>query len=575
MKVLSVAVAAVIGAVLVLRPTATWAQTPVSGTAQSPVTGTDAQVPTGPARGDDNDNASDRKSAAPAPMRPEPQVRAPADPLAIPPDVAERIGTDADEPPTGKARFRMLPPLWLEHRRATPAGDDRQSLYGLFYYQRRSAKFDADVLFPLAWHLRDDQSHVTVFGPFAHREAPGQHDNWVAPLFFQGKQVDGGYFHAPLLLTTSRHSPKGAFALVGPYFRNRTDTDVDMGVAPLFFHGDNGNEDGARRTYTLIPPLLYYHRERELDESRLTVVGPVVSEVNQKRRIFDIAPLFFRIDGRPEANGKAESHTTLFPFFHYGRSEKQNLFIVPGYLRRTTPTADTMLTPLVSHATTRNGSTSLTAVGPVLPLFFRYRDKDTGAKALALAPLFYTWSSPTGSDFLVPLFGRFETYGVSRSWWFFPTLTVSRDLHGWSTNLHPLVYTGRSDDSSHTVLAPLFWDFASNKGRSTVAFPLYWRFADTPSDSVTQVAGNTLYLQKKVAGGSDWSFHFLPVFSYGQSPKGHFWNVLFGLAGYSRDGEVAKIRALWIPIQVAGPKGEPAPMGNASSWQPGMGGDRF
>ena len=162
---------------------------------------------------------------------------------------------------------------------ADPA--DTESLLGLVYYRRRSPRHDADVVFPLAWHVRDDASRTFVLGPLAHREAPGEHDNWIAPLAFTGARADGGYFHFPLLLTSSHWNAKSAFTLVGPYFRDRTGTDVDLGVAPLFFRGDNGDVEGGRKTYTLIPPLLYYHREREAEESSFTVVGPVITQIGR------------------------------------------------------------------------------------------------------------------------------------------------------------------------------------------------------------------------------------------------------------------------------------------------------
>ena len=168
----------------------------------------------------------------------EPLTAPPANPLEIPPEVAARIGSDSDMyPPSpvgetrhqylpyyeerkGDFRFRFLPPLWLEHTRGlpsattvpgTPTREDRQSLYGLLYYQRRSPDFDADVLFPPAWHIRDHQNHVWVLGPIAHREAPFEHDNWLAPFFFEGTRKDGGYFHSPLLLTTTHSNAAGAF----------------------------------------------------------------------------------------------------------------------------------------------------------------------------------------------------------------------------------------------------------------------------------------------------------------------------------------------------------------------------
>lgn len=533
--------------------------------------------PVGPQRGpsDDDDQQGPSPSARPGG---EPTVQMPQDPLAMPDPVKERIGSDFDgtpPPPEGKShrsffplyeerkgdyRLRLIPPLYLEHTRGldpetgreTPK-TDRESLTALLYYRRRSPKLDADILFPAFWRVRDRNNHVWVLGPLAHREAPQEHDNWLAPLVFEGKRKDGGYFHSPALLTTSRWGDKSAFTLVGPYFRDRTLRDVDWGIVPFVFHGDNRDQDGARKTYTLVPPALYFHREREIDESQLTVVGPVIAESNPKRSIFDVAPFFFSIRGKPETGGVRESHTTVFPLFHYGTSPEKTLFVLPGYLRRVTQTADTLITPFYSRATTRSNATSLTVMGPILPIYYRSTDTDIGYSALGIFPFFYGSSSPRGRTLLTPLFGRFESYNVSRTYWVFPNITYTRDVNGWETNLHPLVYLGREKSTSHTVLAPVLWDFASPKGRTTIGFPLYWRFADTSAGTVTQVAGNTLYRERRVPGGTDWEFHLLPVFSYGQSPSGYWWNLLFGLAGYDRDGATSKVKALWVPITVSSP----------------------
>jgi hypothetical protein len=536
--------------------------------------------PVGPKRGggDDDDQQGPSPSARPGG---EPTAQVPTDPLVVPDQVKERIGTDYDgDPPSpegklergfkpwyeerrGDYRLRLVPPLYLEHTRGLDPQTgretektDRESLAALLFYQRRSPKMDADVLFPAFWRVRDRENHVLVLGPLAHREAPAEHDNWLAPILFEGSRKDGGYLHLPPLLTTSHWGPKGAFTLVGPYFRDRTRSDVDWGVAPLVFHGDNGDLDGARKTYTLIPPLLYFHRERELDENHLTVVGPIISETNPKRSIFDVAPFFFSIKGRPETGGVRESHLTLFPLFHYGTSPEKNLLVLPGYIRRVTQTADTLITPFYSHATTRNNATSMTVVGPVLPIYYRSTDTDVGYDGLGVFPFYFGSSSPKGRTFLIPFFGRFESYNVSRTYWVFPNLTYTRDLTGWETDIHPIVYVGREKQSSHTVFAPIFWDFASPKGRTTVGFPVYWRFADTTAGTVTQVAANTLYRERRVPGGTDWQFHLLPLFSYGQSPTGHWWNVLFGLAGYDTDAGTTKIKALWVPITVSSPPPE-------------------
>lgn len=533
--------------------------------------------PVGPQRGGPGDDEPQGPSPSSRPqVASEPSIKQADDPLALPEGVSERIGTDYDgKPPSpegkvetsyfplfterkGDYRLRLVPPLYLEHTRGldTTTGErttqtDTESLTGLLFYQRRSPTKDRDVLFPLMWRWREDQNHVFVLGPIAHREAPHEHDNWLAPAFFQGRRKDGGYFHSPLLLTTTHWGEKGAFTLVGPYFRDRTARDVDMGVAPLYFHGDNGDIDGARKTYTLIPPLLYFHKEKELDESQLTVVGPVISQSNPKRNIFDVAPLFFHITGKPETGGVVESHTTLFPLFHYGHSPTQNLFIVPGYLRRRTPTVDTIITPLFTHSTTRNNSTNLTMVGPIFPIYYRKTDVDIGYSATGVFPFFYNSSSPTHSTFAIPLFGRSESYNISRTYWIFPSIVYDRSITGWEVDIHPVVYLGREKKKEHTVLAPFFWDFASPKGRTTIGFPLYWRFTDTNDGTVTQITANTLYREKRAVGGTDWQFHLLPLFSYGQSPQGSWSNLLFGLLGYDADGPQTKIKFFWIPITVS------------------------
>jgi hypothetical protein len=519
------------------------------------------------------------KEAAPetAPARAEPAQNAPEDPLLVPQAVQAAIGSDDEgrmpgavgdvkrsyfplyEESRGDYRLRLIPPLYLDHSRQTGTPEeDRQSLYGMLYYRRRSPKVDADVVFPIAWRVRDHDATTTVVGPFVHREAEGEHDNWLAPLYFEGARKDGGYFHAPLLLTTSHWSSKGAFTLAGPYFRDRTGSDVDWGVAPFYFHGDNGSTDGGHKTYTAIPPLLYYHREREIEGTSLTVVGPVISESTPKRSVFDVAPFFFHIEGKPETGGEEESHTTVFPLFHYGKSKAQTLFVLPGYLRRLTPDADTMITPLYSRAIARRGSTEFTAAGPILPLFMNYADKDIHHRWTAIAPLFFNSESPQASTIVTPLFGHSNRFGVSRTTWVFPSLVVSQDTQGWEVDLHPIAYFGRAGASTHNVLAPIFWDFKSETSRATVAFPLFWRFANYETGSLTQLAGNTLYLSKRVRGGTDWSFHVLPLFSYGENPNGYFWNVALGLAGYTRAAERATVRAFWIPIDVAGGAQTPA-----------------
>jgi hypothetical protein len=528
--------------------------------------GQDKDEPKNPPKGDDQQAA---------PVRNEPNILAPPDPLSMSSETKEKIGSDIDEmpaPPSGDLqrsivppyyrewrgdyRFRTIPPFWFEHTRGigTSQGEDRQSLYGLLYYQRRSQKRETDFFFPLLFRSRVEDDRVLAVGPFGHREAPFAHDNWFAPLVFEGKRKEGGYLHAPLALLSSHWSPEGAFTIWGPYFRNRTGRDVDAGIVPLYFHGESGDV-GVQHAYTLIPPLALYRRTKELEQSALTVVGPIIVDTDPKRTAIDVAPFFFHISGHPENGGIRESHTTFFPLLHWGHTDDRSLLWLPGYLRRITPDHDTLISPFYSHTVSRNGDEGLRMAGPLLPILFDYKDKRLESHAFALAPLYYQSRSKRGSDVLTPFFGRFESYGVSRTYWVFPTIMHQSGTAGWETDVYPLAYFGRSGGSAHNVLAPLYWDFKNQSGRTTVQFPFFWRFASS-DETITEVAGNTLYLQKPVSGGFDWSIHVLPFVSWGGGPKSSFWNVFEGLVGYSREPDRTTIRLLWLPIQTSGP---PAP----------------
>jgi hypothetical protein len=148
-----------------------------------------------------------------------------------------------------------------------------------------------------------------------------------------------------------------------------------------------------------------------------------------------------------------------------------------------------------------------------------------------------------------PFYGRFKRTGISDQIWVTPLFRHVGDVTGWETDLFPILFFGRSREATHTVIAPFFWDFATPHSRTTVLAPLFVRIAD--DKVVNQLVLNTFYREKKVAGGTDWEFHFFPLFSYGQNPSGYWWNVLYGLAGYTQEGTMSKVRALYIPIKLS------------------------
>ncbi|HET9957522.1 MAG TPA: hypothetical protein VFQ61_23645 [Polyangiaceae bacterium] len=452
------------------------------------------------------------------------------------------------EEESGKYRLRLAFPVWGERTqpsRLNPSIPDRASVYGL-YYNRRSNERADDVLFPLYWDMKNRVSgeRTTIVGPLVHREAPDEHDNWLAPFYFTGKRKHGGYTLIPPLLTYTRNDQDSGFTLVGPMFCSwkggsscdaRTAQDIDLGVAPFYFYGQN-----ASSKYELIPPLLHYYSYDDRSLSWTNLWGPVYRHHSPKRDALHIFPFYYSLWGQNER------HTTLFPFFHYGHAGNESLLANPLFvLRKGEHGESTFVT--WGYARYR-GRTELDMI---TPLWWHFRDPDLSIDQKLLFPFFYSRQSPRESSLaLFPFYGRFKRFGVSDSVWITPFFQHSHDLRGFQTNIHPLVYIGREAANTHTVIAPFFWDFATPTSRTTVGFPLYWRFSD--EKEVSQVVGNVFYHEKKLSTGLDWEVHIFPAFSYGQTPDGHWWNVLFGLAGYTRRGAMTQMRTLWIPITLTG-----------------------
>lgn len=490
----------------------------------------------------------------------------PQNPLELPKGAKDRIGTDFSRDPelgkgdaferkfwglyyeekSNKYRFRtVFPPLWAE--RTMPG--DRASLFG-FYYNRRSVKHDADVVFPFFWRLREDTTRTTIVFPFLHREReatkelPARHDNWLFPFFFEGKSADGsGYFHVPPLLTFTQHSARGGLDIIGPMFcrwkggpncDRRTADTMDMGLAPFYFYGKDENSE-----YEVIPPLIHYYKYNEVGDVSTTLWGPVYTQRSPEKDVTRVFPLFYRTSGKNEAS------TTFFPLFHYSYKGIESLIVTPFFVKSTGDKGEQAFASVV-YARYR-GRTELDMV---TPFYWAYRDPDIGLDRKLIFPFYYQNESPRSSDRVVfPFYAHFKRHGLSETTWVTPLFRHVTDTTGWETDIFPIFYMGRKYESNHLVVAPILWDFATPHSRTTIVPPLYFRFAD--ERSLTQVALNTLYREKKVQGGTEWEFHLLPLFSYGQSPTGHFWNVLFGLAGYTREGTATKARALYIPIKLS------------------------
>ncbi|HSC88211.1 MAG TPA: hypothetical protein VLC09_13100, partial [Polyangiaceae bacterium] len=398
---------------------------------------------------------------------------------------------------------------------------------------------------PLMWNLRDPSKseRTTVVGPFVNRRTPTETDDWMLPLYATGTRPDGGYTYIPPLLTAKSRDAKGGLDIVGPLFCSwkggpdcdtRTAEDIDLGIVPFYFFGQN-----RHKLYEVVVPLFHYYGYQERTQTWTNVYGPYYREHTEKRELFHLIPFYWSIWG------ENERHTTVAPFFHYGYKGNENLFITPLFLNKNHEDgAHTFVTWLYAR---HRGRTELDMI---TPLYWNWRDPSIKSEHQLFLPFLYSSTSPREqSTAFVPFWAYSERYGVSHSLWITPLFNFEKNITGWNTMLAPLFFFGKDGNSSHSVVAPLFFDFASPRQRTTLGLPFFFR--STGLDTVSQVVGNVYYHERRYKNGLDWQFHLLPVFSYGEAPDGHFWNVLFGLTGYTRSGTKSVVRAFWIPITLS------------------------
>jgi hypothetical protein len=285
--------------------------------------------------------------------------------------------------------------------------------------------------------------------------------------------------------------------------------------------------------------LIHYYHFNEIGDKSFSLWGPLLTEHSRESDVFNVMPVYWH------SWGKNEDHLTVFPIFHYGYKGTSNLLVTPFFLTANGEKGETTFGTYV-YAKYRGR----TEYDMWSPLFHWYRDPDIELDRKLILPFYYRNTSPRSDDIVVfPFYGHFNKPGLSETFWITPLYRQTADVTGWETDFFPLLYAGRSYKSSHLVFAPLLWDFASPKSRFTIALPASVRVAD--ENTVSQVTLNTYYHERKLENGTEWEFHFFPFFSYGESPNGHWWNLFYGMAGYTREGKSSKMRTLYIPIQLS------------------------
>lgn len=495
--------------------------------------------------GDDDDEAAEQPPPGGTTtfLAPTPEPEGPDDhELIIPPLYLSRAGD---------VRTTAVFPFF--YQRSEP--EDYQLVAGL-YYQRRAVDVNADVVFPFFWSFRTVDSLTLSIPPFYWNDDADGYDFGLAPLVFNGRSDDSVYTVIPPLLTAAWADEDEAYTFAGPFWRVRDGYDVDWGLFPLLWVSE------SELSSSIIAPPLFFRFVDQVDRSALTVVPPFYHRITPDSTDWGLAPLLHH-----SHDEEGFSWTVPPLLFHYSEDGDDSRLVTPLFAYFDVEQETTLITPLYQN---HRGDTELDAV---FPIFWTWRDPRQHSMGLLIPPLLYHSESPAeNTNVVFPFFGRWHEEGLYTTWatplaahydsheddsagtWIFPNIQFSHTPTSNTFNFHPLVYSTSAATHRHLVLAPIYWDFEDyeDDDRITIGFPLLWRVRE--GSDVWQLAGNTWYRHYREGGVPGWEFHFFPLFSYGEPrPGDHWWNILFGLVGYEREGDYAHVKAFYIPFEVDGP----------------------
>lgn len=395
--------------------------------------------------------------------------------------------------------FTWAMPLNFAWRR----GEKRNLLLFPFFYrsQHPQQTLALNLVPPLIYYRERQESYLFALPFFYHHRNPSQ-SLFIGGPFYRSYHQDndsGTWGIAPLLFTKSSaaqsyqilfpifwrfRTPEKHFVLLGPLFHHRTKTQVTSGIFPAMLYHHN-HQEGNRISFFLplfyydsvqnyqhshiITPLFLYERDQNAGVKHWGLLAPpIYSRRDTERNIDLLFPLFMRW------HNKVERSTTwvwggLFVFNRDPEGQSQTFFPIFWRFKDAQSGAVTSI---------------------LFPLYWRHRRAD-GSHFNILFPFYYKRSGAAFSSGLIPLFyvGKSPTHRYAvlfPIFWYVKNAQASTHVlgpffyrtssKGWQAGLAPIFFAGRNQGNSHQVLFPLFWHFSSAREdyNTVVAGPFFW-----------------------------------------------------------------------------------------------------
>jgi len=342
---------------------------------------------------------------------------------------------------------------WLGYSRRE-GREQSGSAFWLYWFGRDEASHERyDVLFPLLWSFRGDESKTTVFFP----------------------------------LVWSFSTPKTNTTIVGLFLHRRNDTSYVNILFPFWW---SGGDDATGRGFKAFIPLFIWQRDTKARTSTLlTPIGAYSRDdaAGTRSGLLWVLLTYWGRDPTSETNvitplyishySKTEHSMTRYAVLFYQREDPQGstTVFVPllGYFHDKATDASALVTPLGGY---RSGPRDKTFL--FLTLYWRAYKPD-GWNAGLFPLLMLGHNKGTSHAIALLAFWHFKNEAAGTSTTVTPIGYYHRNPHGYAAGLIPLLFMGRDKGDSYAIQFPLLWHFASERrGTSTTYTPLGYYHTD-------------------------------------------------------------------------------------------------
>jgi hypothetical protein len=348
---------------------------------------------------------------------------------------------------------------WFGYDAHDKDSDDGSLLWIYWYGEDRKEKASYHVLFPLLWDFKEKEDRSTVFFPLVWSYGSADGNTTLAIPWFHVRRPGFTFDTLFPIWWSGRDEKAGtAFKMLVPlfYWQGTAHGRSAMWVSPL---GGYSRDDDARSRTLFVLPLLTFWRH---DPERLL-------------RIF--TPLFVQHRSYTD-----DSRTRLYGGLLYLRDDPQGSThaLLPLYWHfrdAETGATATVLLPLFAH---RSGPRDSTTIAGVPPLYFYWRNFENGGASGGLFPIAFFGSNAGHSHAVVaPIFWHWASARESTTV-VAPLAQWHHDERGHAWGLPPLLtFVGARDGDSYAIQIPLFWRFSSERqASSTTATPLGYYHRD-------------------------------------------------------------------------------------------------